>query len=167
MRSAIDGRVVNAGAKLYRKFNNKHLEPLAGEIVGEDGVLLLRAHLPVEHSCRAGGANASVRRRRASSKARADAHRGTGIHRAGTRGRAAARARRWCWRSSPLFYTSRDQAISECGLAARKAIARAGRFDAVLAEHVACLEAPVAPLRRASAAGRTGIQAERADAAAA
>ena len=34
------------------------------------------------------------------------------------------------------FYTSRDHAISECGLAARKAIARAGRFDAVMAEHV-------------------------------
>ena len=34
------------------------------------------------------------------------------------------------------FYTSRDQAISECGLAARKAIGRAGRFDAVMAEHV-------------------------------
>src|SRR5918996_313552 len=34
------------------------------------------------------------------------------------------------------FYTSRDQAISECGLAARKAIAAARRFDAVMAEHV-------------------------------
>jgi hypothetical protein len=34
------------------------------------------------------------------------------------------------------FYTSRDHAISECALEARKAIARAGRFDAVLAEHV-------------------------------
>ena len=41
VRSAIDGRVVNAGAKLYRKFNNRHLEPLAGEVVGEDGVCLL------------------------------------------------------------------------------------------------------------------------------
>ena len=29
VRSAIDGRIVNAGAKLYRKFNNKHLESLA------------------------------------------------------------------------------------------------------------------------------------------
>ena len=28
VRSAIDGRIVNAGAKLYRKFNSKHLEPL-------------------------------------------------------------------------------------------------------------------------------------------
>ena len=34
------------------------------------------------------------------------------------------------------FYTSRDHAISECGLEARKAIARAGRFDAVMADHV-------------------------------
>ena len=33
-------------------------------------------------------------------------------------------------------YTSRDPAISECGLAARKAMARAGRFDAVMAQHV-------------------------------
>ena len=41
VRSAIDGRVVNAGAKLYRKFNNKHLEVLAGEVVDEDGVYLL------------------------------------------------------------------------------------------------------------------------------
>ena len=41
VRSAIDGRVVNAGAQLYRKFNNKHLEPLASEHVGEDGVSLL------------------------------------------------------------------------------------------------------------------------------
>src|SRR3990167_39968 len=41
LRSAIDGRIVNAGAKPYRKFNSKHLEPLAGEVVGEDGVCLL------------------------------------------------------------------------------------------------------------------------------
>ena len=41
VRSAIDGRVVNLGAKLYRKFNNRHLEPVAGEVVGEDGVCLL------------------------------------------------------------------------------------------------------------------------------
>jgi HAD superfamily hydrolase (TIGR01509 family) len=41
VRSAIDGRIVNAGAKLYEKFNNKHLEPLAGDAVGEDGVCLL------------------------------------------------------------------------------------------------------------------------------
>ena len=41
IRSAIDARIVNAGAKLYRKFNNEHLVPLAGEAVGEDGMYLL------------------------------------------------------------------------------------------------------------------------------
>ena len=34
------------------------------------------------------------------------------------------------------FYASRDQAISECGLESRKAIMRAGQFDAVMADHV-------------------------------
>jgi trehalose/maltose hydrolase-like predicted phosphorylase len=34
------------------------------------------------------------------------------------------------------FYTSRDRAISECGLEARKAVARVGRFDTVMGNHV-------------------------------
>ena len=34
------------------------------------------------------------------------------------------------------FYTSRDHAISECGLEARKKIERVGRFDDVMADHV-------------------------------
>ena len=45
------------------------------------------------------------------------------------------------------LYTSRDNAISECGLAARKAMARAGRFEAVKADHLRSLEAFVAALR--------------------
>ena len=38
------------------------------------------------------------------------------------------------------FYTSRDRAISESGLAARKAIARADRFDAVMTDHILAWE---------------------------
>ena len=41
VRSAIDGRVVNAGAKLYHSFNDKHLESLENETVGNDGVCLV------------------------------------------------------------------------------------------------------------------------------
>ena len=41
VRSAIDGRIVNAGAKLYRKFNNQHLEPIKSEALGEDAARLL------------------------------------------------------------------------------------------------------------------------------
>jgi trehalose/maltose hydrolase-like predicted phosphorylase len=41
VRSGIDGRVVNTGAKLYSKFNNQHLEPVEAEVLGDDAVLLL------------------------------------------------------------------------------------------------------------------------------
>ena len=56
VRAAIDGRVVNKGAQLYRPFNNTHLEPLASEVVGEDGVSLLvrtcQSHLHVAQAAR-------------------------------------------------------------------------------------------------------------------
>ncbi|MGA8656195.1 MAG: beta-phosphoglucomutase family hydrolase [Chthoniobacterales bacterium] len=48
------------------------------------------AHLPVKHSRRAGGANASVPRRKAS-RGSASGHRGAGIHRPGTQSRRQAR----------------------------------------------------------------------------
>src|SRR6185312_3988251 len=39
--SGIDGRVVNSGARLYAKFNNRHLEPISSEALGNDGVQLI------------------------------------------------------------------------------------------------------------------------------
>ena len=59
------------------------------------------AHLPVEHSCRAGGANTSIRRR-TTSRGRAPDYRRTGLHRPGTRRSTSGRAKPWCWKSSPL-----------------------------------------------------------------
>src|SRR5690606_20131772 len=51
VRSGIDGRVVNAGAKLYVRFNNKHLVPVAAERLDGDAVYLLvrtsQSHLRV------------------------------------------------------------------------------------------------------------------------
>jgi trehalose/maltose hydrolase-like predicted phosphorylase len=56
VRSAIDGRVVNSGAKLYRKFNRRHLEPLDGDAVGENSVYLLvrtsQSHIQVAQVAR-------------------------------------------------------------------------------------------------------------------
>jgi len=56
VRSAIDGRVVNAGAKLYRKFNNKHLEAVTAEELGDDVVYLetrtCQSHLHVAQAAR-------------------------------------------------------------------------------------------------------------------
>ena len=134
VRSAIDGRVVNGGAKLYRKFNNQHLEPLAGEVVGEDGVyLLVRTNQSNIHVAQAARTQAFVDGQRREGSRRV-------IDEPGYIGQEwvvdLQHGETLVLEKLAALYTSRDQAISECGLAARKAMARAGRFDAVMAEHV-------------------------------
>jgi beta-phosphoglucomutase family hydrolase len=134
VRSAIDGRVVNAGAKLYRKFNNKHLEPLAGEVVGEDGVFLL------VRTCQSSIHVAQAARTRAFLDGQLVDVRRRAIEEPGYIGQELRvdlkQGETLVLEKLASFYTSRDHAISECGLEARKAIARAGRFDAVMADHV-------------------------------
>ena len=134
VRSAIDGRVVNAGAKLYQKFNNRHLEPLTGEVVGEDGVCLLVC------TCQS---NIHV-----AQAARTQAFRNGEVLRAPRRSLREpgyigqefdvqlGQGETLVLEKLASFYTSRDHAISEPGLAARKAIARTERFEAVAAGHV-------------------------------
>ena len=134
VRSGIDGRIVNAGAKLYQKFNNKHLKPLAGKVVGDDAVYL---------SVRTCQSNIHV-----AQVARTQAFRDGRILKARRRvikepGYIAQELKFKVKQGETLvldklasFYTSRDHAISECGLEAHKAVTRAGRFDAVMADHV-------------------------------
>ena len=133
VRSAIDGRVVNAGAKLYDKFSNEHLEPLAGEVVGEDSVQLLvrtcQSHIHVAQAARTqvliGGQPLEVQRR--------------AIEEPGYIGQEfevhVKQGDTLVLEKLASLYTSRDHAISECGLAARKAIARAPGFEEVMADH--------------------------------
>lgn len=134
VRSAIDGRVVNAGAKLYRRFNNKHLAPLAGEVVAEDGVCLL------VRTCQSNIHVAQAARTRAFVDGELLEVRRRAIEEPGYIGQEfnvdLEQGQTLVLEKLASFYTSRDYAISECRLEARKAIARAGRFDAVLAEHV-------------------------------
>ena len=134
VRSAIDGRVVNAGAKLYRKFNNKHLKPLAGKVVGEDGVYLL------VRTCQSNTHVAQAARTRAFLDGQLLEVRRRVVEEPGYIGHElnvnVKQGETLVLEKVAAFYTSRDHAISECGLEARKAIARAGRFDAVMADHV-------------------------------
>jgi trehalose/maltose hydrolase-like predicted phosphorylase len=134
VRSAIEGRIVNAGAKLYRKFNNKHLEHLSGQIIGEDCVYLLvrtsQSQVCVAQVARTqiflDGRLLDLRRRGVeepgyiSQDMTVDIKQGEAL----------------MVEKVAVLYTSRDQAISEAGLAARKSARRAGRYDAVKADHV-------------------------------
>jgi beta-phosphoglucomutase family hydrolase len=134
VRSGVDGRVVNAGARLYRPFNNRHLEPLSSDTVGADGVHLL--------------VRTSQSRLHVAQAARTRVFRGNELITAPRRAveQPGYIGQEFCVQLDQgetlvleklaSLYTSRDQAIFDCRLAARKAVARAGRFDAAMAEHV-------------------------------
>ena len=134
VRSAIDGRIVNAGAKLYRKFNNKHLEPLAGKVVGEDTLYLM------VRTCQSNIHVAQAARTRAFLDEQLLEVRRRIIEEPGYIGQElkvdVKQGEALVLEKVASFYTSRDHAISECGLEARKAIVRTARFDAVMADHV-------------------------------
>ena len=137
-RSAIDGRVVNAGAKLYHSFNGKHLEPLTNEIVGDDGVCLVvrtsQSHVHVAQVARTqlflDGRLLEVQRQVIKEPGYIGQEMTIDIRQGET----------LAMEKLVALYTSRDQAISECGLEARKAMVRAGRFDAVKADHMLAWE---------------------------
>jgi trehalose/maltose hydrolase-like predicted phosphorylase len=134
VRSAIDGRIVNAGAKLYRKLNNKHLEYLSGQIIGEDGVrLLVRTSQSQVHV-------AQVARTQMFLEGRVVDYSRRGIEEPGYIRQEITvdikQGESLTVEKLAFLYTSRDQAISEAGLAARKAARRAGRYDAVKTDHV-------------------------------
>ena len=134
VRSGIDGRVVNSGAKLYRKFNDKHLEPPIGSVIGEDGV-----YLPAR-TCQSNIHVAQAARTRAFLDGQLIEVRRRVIEEPGYIGQELKvelkQGETLRLEKLASFYTSRDHAISECGLEARKKIERVGRFDDVMADHV-------------------------------
>jgi len=134
VHSAIDGRVVNAGARLYRKFNNTHLQPLAGEVIDKDSVCLRvrtsQSRLQVAQVARTrvllDGSVLELERK--------------AIEEPGYIGQkfdvTLQQGQTLVLEKLVSLYTSRDKATSECALQARTAIARAPAFDAVMADHV-------------------------------
>lgn len=134
VRSAIDGRIVNAGAKLYRKFNNKHLEPLTSEVPQEDSVHLLvrtcQSNLHVAQAARTrvfkDGQLLDPRRRTIEEPGYIAQELTVDLKQDET----------LVLEKLASLYTSRDPAISECGQEAKKAIARARDFDAEMTNHV-------------------------------
>ena len=134
MRSGIDGRVVNDGAKLYRKFTNRHLEPVASASVGTDSIYLAvrtsQSHLHVAQAARTRvyiGATLIEPARRSIEEVGYIAHE---LDVDITQGEPLVLEK------LVALYTSRDDAISEPVVAACKAIQRFGRFDAVFSRHV-------------------------------
>jgi len=131
VESALDGSVTNAGVERYQALEGRHLEPLATDPVGEDGVLLkvrtrqsrlevaLAARTRLYRDGEALDIDPRLERSEDSIAQVFDLHLDAG--------------RPAVIEKTVALYTSRDAAISECGLEAGKAIVDAPRFADLLA----------------------------------
>ena len=133
IRAAIDGRVVNDLVARYRQLAKDHLVPMDATPLGRDGLFLkVRTYQSEIVIAQAARLRVDVDGRpvddpgRVTEEPRYIAREMLVDATAGRPVRIAKTA---------ALYTSRDHAISECGLEASTAIARAGDFDDLLRPH--------------------------------
>jgi trehalose/maltose hydrolase-like predicted phosphorylase len=133
IRSALDARVVNSGAQLYRRFNNRHVEPLAAEQADHNICLFVQMNQSriyvaqaARTDVRVDGQPLEIQRQRVEESG----YVGQDLTFEIRHGQTAVVEK------VVSFYTSRDQAIAECARQARKALSRAGRFDEIMSAHV-------------------------------
>ncbi len=134
IRSGIDGRVANTGSKLYSRFNNKHLVPLDSEVIGDNAVcLVVRTRQSMIRVAEAARTEVTVEGKRVEGQRQS-------IQEPGYVGQELTLhltpGKTVFLEKIVSVYTSRDHAISEPGLEARKAIARAGSFGELAEAHV-------------------------------
>lgn len=133
IRSALDGRVINAGVERYRSLNSRHLEHLETRVVGEDTIFLKmqtsQSEIRVAEAARTlvfrdGNPLTSHRSKvedcgYVADHITLDMEQGSSI----------------TVEKVISLFTSRDAAIAECGHDARKALTRAGHFEELLHTH--------------------------------
>jgi alpha,alpha-trehalase len=133
IRSALDGRVVNRGVPRYSDLNGKHLVPMETADVGSDAILLKvstsQSELRVAQAARVrlldSDQPVALPARIVEQLGYVAQHFDIEVSE-GHPVRAEKVA---------ALFTSRDRAISECGLAAREAIERAPSLEALLQMH--------------------------------
>ena len=133
VRSAIDGRIVNSGAQLYRRFNNRHLAPVLSEPVADNGVCLtVRTSQSNIYIAEAARTEVFLKEQHVETQRQF-------IEEPGYVGQEltfkVAEGQTATVDKVVSFYTSRDAAVSDPGRSARRAVTRAGRFDELMASH--------------------------------
>jgi beta-phosphoglucomutase family hydrolase len=134
IRSAIDGRVINGGAKLYRKFQKTHLVPVSSAVLADDTVsLVARTTQSGLHVAEAARTEVLVDGERVTTPRQL-------LQQAGYIGQevevSVATGQTVVVEKIVSFYTSRDDGISEPAHATRTAIARLDTFAALMNAHV-------------------------------
>lgn len=127
IHSALDGQITNGGVKRYHQLNNTHLEPLEAKQL-DDHTLFLQVRTNQSHLEMAICARTCVA--------------GYYIKHIEEEGFIAQEFRTTVKKKQKVevekviaLYTSRDPAISECGLAARQAIAQKLSFAGLFKQH--------------------------------
>lgn len=138
VRSALEGRVENTGAKLYERFNSLHLRPVYEDEINSETIRLMvrtsQSDLRVAMAARLrvfqdGGRLEVARELLRESK-----------YVAHELQLDVAQGKPTRVEKVIALHTSRDWAISEAGLASKKTIGRAGNFDALCAAHTVTWE---------------------------
>ncbi len=135
IKSALDGRVLNAGVARYRSLNSKHLEPLESRVVNEETIFLkvqtVQSEIRVAETARTRiFQNGQPLTPVARSKLEETGYIADNIELHLEKGDSVTVEK------VISLFTSRDPAISECGHDSRKALTRAGSFDEVLENHI-------------------------------
>jgi alpha,alpha-trehalase len=133
-RSALDGRVVNAGVKRYSMLSNRHLEPLGTDTIGEDTIRLRtltnQSHIEIATAARTrlfvDGEPATPERKTTHAP----------DHVAQEFACDVAAGEKATVEKVVALFTSRDHAVSECGLESRREIEYADGFEELLRRHV-------------------------------
>ncbi|MFN2368328.1 MAG: glycoside hydrolase family 65 protein [Desulfurivibrionaceae bacterium] len=134
VRSALDGRVINAGVERYNDLNGKHLEPLATEKLDEETIYLevrtsqSRTRITQSAVTRIfkKGQYLPLERTTVRESGYIAQHFSLDI----------AEGESLTIEKIVALFTSGDRGISECGLSAREALKEVGSFENLLDSHV-------------------------------
>ncbi len=138
IRSALDGRVVNAGVPRYRRLNGRHLRPIGTRILGDNTILLqvmtVQSRIEISQASR-------TRLFRDTERLAAEPET---IEEPGYVAQTFSidleRGGSITVEKVVSLFTSRDRAISDSGLAARIAVTRAAGFQELLRGHALAWE---------------------------
>jgi len=133
IRSALDGRVVNAGVKRYQSLNNRHLEPLDAGSFNSDVIYLeVRTNQSKLHLVQAARTRVLNKKGHLLLDRRVIEETGYAAHEIKV---AVAKGETIALEKVVSLFTSRDRGISEWNLEAGKAVESAGSFNSLLKTH--------------------------------
>ena len=133
VRTALDGRVINDGVPRYRDLDGQHLAPIESKPIEDDTLFLkiqtVQSELRIAQAART---RLFVGDGRLELPSRIEQEPGYIARSFTTELKAGEELR---LEKVVTLYTSRDHAISECGLAATSTVAQAGDFESLRQQH--------------------------------